>query len=156
MESHSKNHYFVNWVDGMKINKSHFQETDNATIDLIAKTAAVIVNSNRYGLLAVGDFKHKPEDIVLSLDGQQTLKAQLNNCLAVSSGGHYIHITDAFKGVVYTAIGKLDDNVLNGLVVIFRIHHIGSTQLLRKLKFTFVNINANNAFCTRHTRAYNC
>jgi hypothetical protein len=72
-------------------------------IDLIAKTAAVIVNSNRYGLLAVGDFKHKPEDIVLSLDGQQTLKAQLNNCLAVSSGGHYIHITDATNAALDTS-----------------------------------------------------
>ncbi len=130
MESRSKNHCFVNWVDGMKITKSHFQDTDNATIDLIAKSTAVTVDANRYGLLAVADYKHKPEDIVLSLDAQQTLKAQLNNCIAVSSQGHYIYITDAINATLgasgsfekITTLVNLKDNDAEDFYIILAVN----------------------------------
>ncbi len=89
MEKPKKNHYYVNWVDGMKINKSHFQQTDKANIALITKAIAITVNENRYGLLENLEQGH----IELNLDSQNTLSVQLSKCKAITQGGFLIDIS---------------------------------------------------------------
>lgn len=93
MEKSTKNHYYVNWVDGMKINKSHFLDSDNANIALISKATSVSVNQNHYGLLPEVGSNESQDSIQLSLDGQNSLSVQINKCKAVTLGGFYIDIS---------------------------------------------------------------
>ena len=47
----------TNWVDGMKIRKEHFVNSENALVDAVRDTAALSLNNFNFGLLspAVGD-----------------------------------------------------------------------------------------------------
>lgn len=94
MEKSTKNHYYVNWVDGMKINKSHFLDSDNANIALISKATSISVNQNKYGLLPDIHADESQDSIQLSLDGQKALSIQINRCKAVTLGGYYIDISN--------------------------------------------------------------
>lgn len=94
MSAKNNNHLFVNWVDGMKINKDHFIETDRASIQYATNIGKSIVLPNSYGLLPLHSQKESSVDIKLSLDGQNTITAQLNNCTAITSKGVYIEIND--------------------------------------------------------------
>ena len=93
MEKSTNNHYYVNWVDGMKINKSHFLDSDNANIALISKATSVSVNQNQYGLLPDIEMGNVQDSIKLSLDGQNSLSVQILKCKAITLGGFYIDIT---------------------------------------------------------------
>jgi len=93
MKNPKQNHYYVNWVDGMKINKSHFQDSDNANIALITKATSIVVNQNHYGLLPSLNEDSSSDSIQLSLDGQNTLSVQVSKCKAVTQGGYFIDIS---------------------------------------------------------------
>ena len=93
MEKSKRNHYYVNWVDGMKINKSHFQNSDNANIALITKAMSIMVSQNHYGLLPSLNQDNPTDSIQLSLDGQNTLSVQVSKCKAVTQGGFFIDIS---------------------------------------------------------------
>lgn len=88
----TKNHHLVNWIDGMKINKNHFIESENAMTQNSQVIAAKDVNAINYGLLP--DLSaDNALDIVFSIDGQDTIKVQLRKCRAITSGGYIINIT---------------------------------------------------------------
>lgn len=97
MESQNKNHHFVNWVDGMKINKNHFIDSDKASIQYATNIGKANVAPNAYGLLPIYSEGDNAVDIKLSLDGQNTIVAQLSNCIAITSGGIFIEINEATK-----------------------------------------------------------
>ena len=44
-------HYPVNWVDGMKIARRHFTETDQFVLDHLRDAVALELRADRYGLL---------------------------------------------------------------------------------------------------------
>lgn len=97
MASKKNNQLFVNWVDGMKINKSHFIESDYAAIQYATNIGKSQVGPNAYGLLPLRSENDNAVDIQLSLDGQNTIVAQLNNCTAITSGGTYIEINEEIQ-----------------------------------------------------------
>jgi hypothetical protein len=87
--------YFrVNWIDGMKINKDHFIELDNSVSDLIKDAISINVNKFNFGLLPPYYGKSSPVKIVLSLDNQQSLRAKIFECRAVTPGGARIDINE--------------------------------------------------------------
>ena len=102
MDRNDDNFLFVNWIDGMKINKSHFLSSDKASIQYATNVVKGLVKSNSYGLLPMLSELDNPVDIQLSLDGQNTLVAQLNNCIALTRNGIYIEITDQIKKFLKT------------------------------------------------------
>jgi hypothetical protein len=82
----------VNWVDGMKINKNHFVDEQNARIqDQAFATGAHISNIN-YGLLPAVASGHKPLNLYINLDNQQQVTINILYCRAVTPGGYVIHI----------------------------------------------------------------
>ena len=88
----SKTYNRVNWIDGMKINKSHFIEQDNATLQMIRNGLLKDINAVNYGLLA--DASHEDAiDLGISMDGQSTVHVQLNKCQAITQGGYLIDIS---------------------------------------------------------------
>lgn len=77
--------YLVNWTEGMKLSKLHFQQLENALIDLIRDVSALNLDDTNYGLLPAEEFKNPTMHI---LEGQVVLKA----CRAVTRGGRRIEI----------------------------------------------------------------
>jgi hypothetical protein len=84
-----KSYLPVNWMDGMKINKSHFLAQDSAFIFQLAQSVSGVLNNLNYGLLPSpqGDKNLK---IFLSADNQQKVQVRLQSCRAITAGGYYI------------------------------------------------------------------
>jgi hypothetical protein len=78
----------VNWVDGMKINKTHFIAQDNAFTYRQAHTVSSFLNEHNYGLLPVFDRHHTSAKLFLSLDNEQTVHLRIQRCRAISRGGY--------------------------------------------------------------------
>jgi len=88
-------HYPVNWVDGMKISRRHFTETDQATADHLRDATALLLRPDFYGLLPTADELGSPAafELLLSVDAQNDVQARLTQCRAVTAGGARIEIT---------------------------------------------------------------
>jgi hypothetical protein len=92
MKLEDNNYYRVNWIDGMKINKNRFIDTENALIQFSQVVSSRGLNTNNYGLLPdLGS--DEAVKMIFSIDGQETIKVQLIKCRAITAGGHLIHIT---------------------------------------------------------------
>ena len=82
----------TNWIDGMKINRQHFNNSENALLDLLRDLSAICVNADSYGLLSP-----QPGDInsldcnVLSSQSKK-FKIRVSLCRAITIGGCRIEI----------------------------------------------------------------
>jgi hypothetical protein len=88
----------VNWVDGMKINKSHFIGLENASMDRVKDAIACGLNDNNWGLLPPVNETGNTLKIVLNVDNQKTLRAKIFECRAVTPGGARIEISESSSG----------------------------------------------------------
>ena len=88
-------HYPVNWVDGMKISRRHFTETDQFVTDHLRDATALSLRPDLYGLLPVLDELGSPAalELLLSVDAQNEVQARLTQCRAVTAGGARIDLT---------------------------------------------------------------
>ena len=100
MSSMSENNYRVNWIDGMKINKNHFIESENALISTINNAVKLNITPNNYGLLPNYNDADNAIDVIISLDGQDTIEVVVNKCIAVTLGGYQINITNQTKALL--------------------------------------------------------
>ncbi len=91
------NYYPVNWVDGMKIARRHFAETERFTLDHLRDATAVQLRPDYYGLLPATNNLGSPAafELLLSVDVQGEVQARLTQCRAVTAGGARIEITAA-------------------------------------------------------------
>lgn len=80
----------VNWVDGMKINKTHFIAQDHAFTYRQAQTVSSFLNEHNYGLLPVLDRHNTSAKLFLSLDNEQTVQLRIQRCRAITRGGYVI------------------------------------------------------------------
>jgi hypothetical protein len=87
-------HYPVNWVDGMKISRRHFTETDFAVADHLRDATALLLRPDFYGLLPAPDELGSPAafELLLSVDAQNDVQARLTQCRAITAGGARIEI----------------------------------------------------------------
>ncbi len=92
MNSPKKKHLFVNWVDGMKINKNHFIASDFASVQHATNIGRASVSPHTYGLLPLHSDKEEVVNIQLSLDSQNSIIANVSNCIAITSNGTFIEI----------------------------------------------------------------
>lgn len=83
----------VNWVDGMKINKSHFIAEANAMTYELAQNTSCMLNELNYGLLpplsAGANLK-----LFISTDNQKKIQVRVQRCRAITAGGYYIEFTE--------------------------------------------------------------
>ena len=73
---------------------------------------------------------------------------------------HDVDVTDAFKTMVHTPTRHANDDFLDRLVVVFRIHAIRCTKFLRHCKFIGIRIDRDDAsglrlLCTLNDRESN-
>lgn len=80
-------HFPVNWIDGMKINKDHFIDQDNASKAAIYDASSLVLSSIRYGLLPPSAAGEETCNIKVSLDNQTTLRVSVISLQAITSGG---------------------------------------------------------------------
>ena len=83
----------VNWIDGMKINKSHFIAQDNAAVYQLAQNTSCLLNELNYGLLPVTKDGSSLK-IFLSTDNQKKLQVRVQQCRAITAGGYYIEFNE--------------------------------------------------------------
>ncbi len=77
----------VNWVDGMKINKEHFEQTDAYFKDLSRDSIALFLNDVNYGLCSPSAENSTSLNLKISIDPSKIIHAQLLHCRAVTPGG---------------------------------------------------------------------
>lgn len=88
-------HYLpVNWVDGMKINKTHFIAQDNAAVYQLAQHTACLVDQLNYGLLPPVDERSGGVKLFISTDNQKRIQVRIQQCRAITAGGYYIEFNE--------------------------------------------------------------
>lgn len=88
----------VNWVDGMKISRQHFIETDHYHTDQVRRAGAALLTPLNYGLLLPKDGNDPLEIQVLGDAGNQ-IRVKVNRCQAITPDGSMLDIeeTDELK-----------------------------------------------------------
>jgi len=84
-------HYFVNWIDGMKINKDHFITLENATVHHQNLIVNALINPFNFGLLP-GKDDESSLDMFVELDSHKHVNIKVNRCKAVTAGGMIIDL----------------------------------------------------------------
>lgn len=87
-------HFPVHWMDGMKINKSHFTDVQNFISDSVRDSTGAHRTPVSYGLLAVDD----AVKVSLSVDQHKLLKVVLEECQAITPNGSRIDISTCDGG----------------------------------------------------------
>ena len=102
-----KQKYFpVNWVDGMKINKNHFIEQDNAAMDALQGMVSLGLSPLRFGVLPASAAGEETFNVKIAFDNQSSLRVSVLACQAVTSGGVHISLP-AFSTVGQTDTGNI-------------------------------------------------
>lgn len=88
----------VNWVDGMKISRQHFIETDHYHTDQVRRAGAALLTPLNFGLLLPKDGSDPLEIQVLGDAGNQ-IRVKVNRCQAITPDGSLLDIeeTDELK-----------------------------------------------------------
>jgi hypothetical protein len=84
-------HYFVNWIDGMKINKDHFIAMENAMIYQQHLAAKSQINPYNFGILSDTDGSSSL-DISCEIDAHNRVNVKVTRCLAITAGGFVIDL----------------------------------------------------------------
>lgn len=82
----------VNWVDGMKINRTHFLIQEQAFYFQTARAAGSLLNPLNYGLLPSGGAT--PLKLFVSIDHQQQVQVRIQQCRAITAGGYSIEFSE--------------------------------------------------------------
>ncbi|MEO6670254.1 MAG: hypothetical protein ABIN36_12305 [Ferruginibacter sp.] len=86
----------VNWVDGMKINKSHFIAESNALAYQLAQNTSCMLHELNYGLLPVSASGGSVK-LFVSTDNQRKIQVRVQQCRAITAGGYYIEFNEDTK-----------------------------------------------------------
>jgi len=88
----------VNWVDGMKISRQHFIETDHYHTDQVRRAGSALLTPLNFGLLLPKDGNDPLEVQVLGDAGNQ-IRVKVNRCQAIAPDGSLLDVeeTDELK-----------------------------------------------------------
>ena len=87
----------VNWIDGMKINKNHFIDSESSLLSLVERSIKKSITPINFGILPMHNNQQKSIDVSISLDGQDSVEVLLNSCVAITLGGSLVYITPETK-----------------------------------------------------------
>ncbi|MBZ4043828.1 hypothetical protein [Flavobacterium hibisci] len=87
------NHFPVNWIDGMKINKSHFLSMQNNVSELVNDAIGIHTTPMSYGLLYSGNQNKEATKITLGIDNHKLLRVRVEECHAITPNGSRIEIS---------------------------------------------------------------
>lgn len=91
-------HLPINWVNGQKINNTHFFETYYNVVEMLRQNHEEELTSYNYGF---GDKSEKEEcsiDMDIKGESAETLSVELRACNAVTRNGYHILFTKELYG----------------------------------------------------------
>lgn len=97
------NYHTVNWRDGMKVNKDHFIQQENALSDAIRDVVALTITPYNYGLLD-GVSDQPSLELNADLASSRRLTVLVNRCRAITLGGARIELNSAGSSEIYSLI----------------------------------------------------
>ena len=109
------NHFHVNWIDGMKINKNHFISLEQAFSDDLTDAIWCTLNNNNYGLLPPVYGENGSLKIVIHIDNQNNLQLKIFECHAVTPSGARIELIEdardlyGFEMIVPETLYEMDN-----------------------------------------------
>ncbi len=137
MNKKSNKNRFVNWVDGMKINKSHFIQTDIATQSLIEQLGLAVVSDTKYGLLPLPDADRKDQKSLINVEinARQEVVVQITGCKAITRGGLLIDISQEDisllnEGGVSTTLSQRVDAFSNNESILYILLNISTDEYI--------------------------
>jgi hypothetical protein len=85
----------VNWIDGMKISRAHFQQTENYFTEQLRDGTAQQLTDYNFGILPA----ERSLDLAVFCDLNQQISVELNSCKAITPNGSRIQVAtqDAVK-----------------------------------------------------------
>lgn len=117
-------HNLTNWVDGMKINRSHFVDSENALLDLIRDHAGINNKQFSYGLLI--PVQGEKSSLDCNVQNNQTgglVKFSVRLCRGITLGGHRIEIIPGIHEPVTCEELEIDRSFQEHLAII-TVDHI--------------------------------
>jgi hypothetical protein len=84
-------HHFINWIDGMKINKDHFIGMENAMIYQQHVVDKFLINPYNFGIMP-GAGGESSLDIYCKIDADNHVDISVNRCMAITTGGIIIDL----------------------------------------------------------------
>ncbi|GLU56978.1 hypothetical protein [Dyadobacter frigoris] len=99
-------HLAVNWVDGMKISRQHFVETDHYHTEQVRQMQAAMLTPHNYGLLVEKDGSESLQIQILG-DASQQIRIKVSNCFAITPDGSLIGINQRNELVFDTSLGQI-------------------------------------------------
>lgn len=84
--------YFTNWIDGMKISRRHFVDSENALLDRQRDINAMFLNTYNYGLLLPEPGEKNALDCNVLVSQSHKFKISVTLCRAVTPGGCRVEI----------------------------------------------------------------
>ena len=132
------NHFPINWIDGMKINKSHLLALQDYFADVYRDSVGSRITPISYGLLPNED--HESARIYINQDNHNLLTVRVEECHAVTSNGTRIEINP---------VTELSEKILPE--TIYTLQNSGETvlwitivvSLFEKLPFGKINAEEN-------------
>ena len=83
----------TNWMDGMKINRQHFIDSENALFAAIHDGIATQINNYNYGLLTNGEGLKSTLEVNVVKSQADNFLVKVSLCRAITSGGLRIELT---------------------------------------------------------------
>src|SRR5690349_16383587 len=90
----------THWVDGMKIHKQHFTDSENALLDQLRDSTALRLTNFNFGLLHPSPTEKRSIDVKIIRAQHANFKIVLSHCRAVTAGGCRIEILPGDDEVV--------------------------------------------------------
>jgi len=91
-------HHPVNWIDGMRINKSHFEQTNDFVLDHLRDAVSHSLNAYNFGLLHSPDHQQLPSlKWSVQFSAQAFIEIKVETCKAICPDGTRIDITPAHQ-----------------------------------------------------------
>jgi hypothetical protein len=102
----------VNWIDGMKINKEHLEQTDNYSKDSVRDAIALQINDFNFGLCPPTEEGISSLNLNISVDPLKIIRVDLKTCRAVTPGGNRIEFGYQSSFKVNNEIEKLTSELI--------------------------------------------
>lgn len=95
-------HNAVNWIDGMKISRSHFSETNNFIYDQVRDGISIQLTNFNYGLLSPLPGEKTSLTYSLKETQSENYKISLTQCRAITQGGCRIEVLEGGEEITST------------------------------------------------------
>lgn len=119
----------VNWVDGMKISKSHLTQTEDYLIDVVRDATNMRLSDDNYGILPPYKGDQLSSDFEITERVSNYVEIELRKCNAITAGGcrvninpldqtEYLRLDYPFESDVLSAENKSDQLFWDVILVV--------------------------------------